>query len=295
MTQTQTTSEFSPVRRASSRGSAFTLIELLVVIAIIAILAALLLPALTRAREKALRINCTSNLKQIGIGIVMYMDDNRTLPSVKFKDANSWYPYEMMRVSAPNNITMGPYDLGLLWATKDVPNPKVFYCPSNKKGAADNFSYDHFVSATQPWPFGAAATDDNVRSGYSYFPQSKELETVSVPAGIGPGNCPPLPTTRAIRVRASLCWCPLSRPVWTRQRACPRTGYIHWTTFPTESTAPLGSMRCSATGISSGKAPLGLVRRSIRSCGPILQRWGQLPVCHEFVGAVIAAPAASDS
>lgn len=74
----------------------FTLIELLVVIAIIAVLIALLLPAVQAAREAARRIQCTNNLKQIGLAAATYMDANGTMPFGHYQSAGRRYPFQWL-------------------------------------------------------------------------------------------------------------------------------------------------------------------------------------------------------
>jgi prepilin-type N-terminal cleavage/methylation domain-containing protein len=136
------------MKKPGRTSYAFTLIELLVVIAIIAILAALLLPALAKAKAKAHRIQCVSNMKQTSLGFLLWVHDsekNNFHFRVDWKDGGT-----VNSGGAPFDPQQNNAWFQYQWLKDQLTSPKILVCPADKSKTVS----DSFNIAGRPPTFG---------------------------------------------------------------------------------------------------------------------------------------------
>jgi prepilin-type N-terminal cleavage/methylation domain-containing protein len=223
----------SAANQKEDRSNAFTLIELLVVIAIIAILAALLLPALARAKEQAQKTTCTGNLKEMGIANRMYCDDSRDYMAFPNWDGGT----------TANEQPNGSYGAGWLYCIQntvpqtqypcEIPDPllmPVGYAPEEAWKTGLYFTYAHNpnsylcpVDIQSPDYAKITSIGTAVGDGRQNKLSSYVMNGAACGFGENPPNTGQLPTYTTCK--STQVWNPLCYLLWEPDEFLPSSSY----------------------------------------------------------------------
>jgi prepilin-type N-terminal cleavage/methylation domain-containing protein/prepilin-type processing-associated H-X9-DG protein len=211
-----TSSAPSPKYSMRRQPAAFTLIELLVVIAIIAILAAMLLPALSAAKRKASQTACINNMKELGLGIMLYLNDsNDTYPACAAgttygPHSEDWIYWRTVAPYTINNgVTMSPANSPIIANLGSVSSTNILRCPldqdtknrgipSEVAGVPYDFTYEmvcYNLNGTQNLGFASIIDLNNkaylFKSTAVHNPAGKFMMAEAVTDATNPQDAPP--------------------------------------------------------------------------------------------------------